>query len=207
MNDLQKVVILCGKILLLGVIFFGAYYFIFIKVGIEKDTSPVTSFDECVEAGNPVMESYPRQCRDGEQTFVEDIGNELDKTELIRIDYPRPNQTIESPLVIKGGARGYWFFEGDFPVTLRTEDKTVIAQGYATAKGDWMSEEFVLFEATLQFEIDKEMSGKKGILVLHKDNPSGLPENYDSLEIPIIFAPLDFILSVSAYVLTVISES
>ena len=34
----------------------------------------ISSFDECVKAGNPVMESYPRQCRtiDG-QHFVEDI--------------------------------------------------------------------------------------------------------------------------------------
>jgi len=33
----------------------------------------VTSFDECVEAGNPVMESYPRQCRHDGQLFVEQI--------------------------------------------------------------------------------------------------------------------------------------
>lgn len=33
----------------------------------------VTNFDECVAAGNPVMESYPRQCRHGDQTFVEEV--------------------------------------------------------------------------------------------------------------------------------------
>jgi len=33
----------------------------------------VTNFEECVAAGNPVMESYPRQCRHGGQTYVEDI--------------------------------------------------------------------------------------------------------------------------------------
>jgi len=33
----------------------------------------VTNFEECVAAGNQVMESYPRQCRHGEQTFTEDI--------------------------------------------------------------------------------------------------------------------------------------
>jgi hypothetical protein len=31
----------------------------------------ITTFDECVAAGNPVMESYPRQCRAGGRTFVE----------------------------------------------------------------------------------------------------------------------------------------
>jgi len=33
----------------------------------------ITSFEECVEAGNPVMESHPRQCRAGDRLFVEQI--------------------------------------------------------------------------------------------------------------------------------------
>ncbi len=32
-----------------------------------------TSFEECVAIGNPVMESYPRQCRSGNKTFTEDV--------------------------------------------------------------------------------------------------------------------------------------
>jgi hypothetical protein len=37
--------------------------------------STIDSFEECAAAGNPIMESYPRQCRapDG-QTFTEDVG-------------------------------------------------------------------------------------------------------------------------------------
>lgn len=34
----------------------------------------VTNFEECVAAGNPVMESYPRQCRHGKNSFTEEIG-------------------------------------------------------------------------------------------------------------------------------------
>lgn len=33
----------------------------------------ITNFEQCVAAGNPVMESYPRQCRAGDTTFVEPI--------------------------------------------------------------------------------------------------------------------------------------
>ena len=33
----------------------------------------VTNFQECIGAGNPAMESYPRQCRAGDQTFVEEV--------------------------------------------------------------------------------------------------------------------------------------
>lgn len=36
--------------------------------------SSVTSFEECVEAGNPVMESYPRQCQSSTgEVFTETI--------------------------------------------------------------------------------------------------------------------------------------
>jgi len=31
----------------------------------------VNDFESCINAGNPAMESYPRQCRDGGDTFVE----------------------------------------------------------------------------------------------------------------------------------------
>jgi len=36
-------------------------------------TVEVSDFDSCVKAGNPVMESFPRQCRDGDNLFVEEI--------------------------------------------------------------------------------------------------------------------------------------
>lgn len=40
----------------------------------QKQYSVINSFEECVSAGNPIMESHPRQCRtiDGKH-FVEKI--------------------------------------------------------------------------------------------------------------------------------------
>lgn len=153
---------------------------------VENSNGTVNNFEECALAGYNVMESYPRQCRTSEgELFVENIGNELEKADLIRIDNPRPNQTISSPLLIKGTARGYWFFEGDFPVILTNWDGLIIAEGFASAKGEWMTEDFVAFEATLEFEIPEYKNN--GSLILRKDNPSGLPENDDALEIPVMF--------------------
>lgn len=147
----------------------------------------VTDFQECVAAGNPVMESYPRQCRHADETFTEDIGNELEKADLIHISSPRPNEAIKSPLTITGEARGSWFFEASFPVVLTDWDGLIIAEGIASAKSNWMTSEFVPFEATLTFTVDKEVYSNRGALILRKDNPSGLPEHDDALEIPIIF--------------------
>ena len=117
------------------------------------------------------------------------IPYEFLKDTLVRIQEPRPNQIIKSPMIIKGEARGYWFFEGSFPVVLTDWDGKIIAEHYATAHppvgGDWMTEDFVPFESKLIFE--KPMYGKQGTLILKKDNPSGLPENDDALEIPVSF--------------------
>jgi hypothetical protein len=150
----------------------------------------IQNFDDCLEAGYVIMESYPRRCRtESGKIFIENIGNELEKIDLIQIDNPRPNQVINSPLLVKGRARGYWYFEADFPVVLTDWDGRIIAEAIAQAQGNWMTEEFVPFETMLEFEKPEEISGiiNSGSLILRKDNPSGLPENDDALEIPIKF--------------------
>ncbi|MDO8572669.1 MAG: Gmad2 immunoglobulin-like domain-containing protein [bacterium] len=172
-------------IIILIIVGFGVAWKITKK---EVPVSVVTNFAECAAAGNPVMESYPRQCRHGNQTFREEIGNEFEKKDLIRIDSPRPNQIISSPLSIKGQARGNWFFEASFPVVLTNWDGLIIAQGIATAKGEWMTTNFVPFEAILTFTVDTNTYSNNGTLILKKDNPSGIPANDDALEIPVMFA-------------------
>jgi len=97
----------------------------------------------------------------------------------------KENQEIISPLEITGKARGAWFFEASFPVILTNWDGLIIAEGYATAQDNWMTENFVNFTAKLEFE--KPNTYNNGTLILKKDNPSGLPENDDALEIPITF--------------------
>jgi len=36
---------------------------IFITACTERFVPEITNFEECIAAGNPAMESYPRQCR------------------------------------------------------------------------------------------------------------------------------------------------
>lgn len=154
------------------------------NIFIEKPLS-VTNFEECLHLGYPILESYPRQCRAPNGTFTEDIGNELEKRDLIRISSPRPNELIESPLEIKGEARGYWFFEASFPVKLKDENDTEIGMGIAQALSDWMTEDFVPFETQIEFQ---KPATNKGLLILKKDNPSGLPEYDDELRVPVRFS-------------------
>lgn len=102
----------------------------------------------------------------------------------IILDLPQPGEVISSPLTIEGIAKGNWFFEASFPIELTNSDGMIIAETLAQADGDWMTEDYVPFAATLEFEAPQ---GKNGSLILRKDNPSGLPENEGAYEIAVQF--------------------
>lgn len=121
-------------------------------------------------------------------TSTTPIVNATSTSNLIRVTSPLPNQQIQSPLVVTGEARGSWFFEASFPVVLTDWDGKIIAQGVAQAEGEWMTNNFVPFKATIPFAVDPNVYINRGSLILRKDNPSGLPQNDNALEIPITFA-------------------
>lgn len=91
--------------------------------------------------------------------------------DFVRVELP---EQVTSPLALRGEARGTWFFEGSFPVSLVDANGIPIANGSVTATGEWMTEDFVPFEGTLQFEVAEPTPAT---LVLERDNPSGLPEH------------------------------
>jgi hypothetical protein len=108
-----------------------------------------------------------------------------DEAGLIRVREPAPGAVVHSPLRVIGEARGSWYFEASFPVTLLDGAGNVLAQQPAQAQGEWMTEAFVPFAATLQFIAPGTADGT---LLLEKDNPSGLPEQAASLRVPVRFA-------------------
>jgi len=107
-----------------------------------------------------------------------------EKENLIQVENIVRGQLVQSPVVLKGKARGYWYFEASFPIRIYDGNGDELGVTIAQAQEEWMTENFVPFEATLQFKTPKT---KQGFLVLEKDNPSGLPENADELRIPITF--------------------
>jgi hypothetical protein len=126
-------------------------------------------------------------------TVPADVQKEIDaKADLIQIENPAGMGVVTSPLSIKGKARGNWFFEGSAPVSLVDWDGKIIAEGVITAEGEWMTTEFVPFNGSLEFtspyKEGDEAFMKRGSLIFMKDNPSGLPENDDALEIPVLFS-------------------
>ena len=101
----------------------------------------------------------------------------------IEVGSPLPHAIISSPLHIEGKARGSWFFEAVFPAHLIDDQGNAIASGPVHAQSEWMTDDFVPFSLDLPFTTN----AKAGFLVLEKDNPSDLPQNAQSIRIPVLF--------------------
>ena len=106
------------------------------------------------------------------------------RSDQIVLDLPTRGAVVASPLEVRGRARGTWFFEGDFSLVLSDGRGNLVAQGFATAQGEWMTTEFVPFSAVLRFESPESGPGR---LILKKDNPSDRRELDDALVVPVVF--------------------
>lgn len=115
----------------------------------------------------------------------------VSQNDFIIVDSPLPQRTISSPVTITGTARGTWFFEGSFPVSVVDWDGLIIGEGIAQAQSEWMTEDFVPFIATITYNIQQDAPYDRGAIILKKDNPSGLPEHDDAIEIPITFSEIN----------------
>lgn len=169
-------------VLLLGV---GAGWYMWSRVDIRP---VVLSFEDCAAAGYPVMESYPRQCAtpDG-RTYAEEISAEATyvnaTSDMITVELPYPGAVTGKTFSVKGKARGPWFFEASFPVTVLDKNGAVLVRSVAQAQDEWMTTDFVPFSADVTVPLSYM---GPATLVFTKDNPSGLPEHDASMSFPIM---------------------
>lgn len=137
---------------------------------------------------------FTQEKKQSDETTAND-GDINAQKDLIRVSGIQANQMVKSPLKVSGEARGNWYFEASFPVKLLDANGRLLAEAPAQAKGDWMTTNFVPFEVTLTFA---KPTTATGVLVLEKDNPSGLAEYADELRIPVKFEVQDQQLSPAA---------
>jgi len=127
----------------------------------------------------PVSEDLPA---------ITHVNKEATSTEIattsIRLINFKADQRVNSPLEIKGEARGSWFFEGSFPVRLVADNGAELDRTTAKAVGEWTTNDFVVFKAELNFE---KATTSKGILIFERDNPSGLPDEFEQYMVPVSF--------------------
>ena len=102
--------------------------------------------------------------------------------ERVVVTAPVSGATVGKTFAVTGEAPGNWYFEASFPIEVRDAGNNKIGQGIAQAQSDWMTTAQVPFVAAVSVGT---YSGP-ATLVLMRDNPSGLPQNDDSLSIPIL---------------------
>lgn len=101
----------------------------------------------------------------------------------VHIDTPASNAVVGTTFIVTGAAPSGWYFEAVFPISVRDNADNVIGHGQAQALSDWTQPGQIRFAATTT--IDTVYHGP-ATLILLKDNPSGLPENDDSVSMPIV---------------------
>ena len=161
-------------------------------VGISPEEFDVYSGDEMVRYGYvdrqqwatlvSILESF--SFTDREEGGDRPAWMDWSVEELIQVEEPLEDSVVTSPLRVRGEARGMWYFEASFPVRLETVDGEVLAVAPATAGSDWMTEEFVPFDLLLAFP---DTTATEGVLVLERDNPTGMPEYDRVLRLPVRF--------------------
>lgn len=181
----------------------GTYGSIFIHLPItdfraeclDGTTGNIKPMEDCNPLGTDAVQFFGSVAGEASATmqqmvstleFYEGNREETPLSELIQIERPLPNLEVASPLQIKGKAKGYWYFEGSFPITLVDASGNVLYSGSVEADGPWMTDTFVPFSKTIRFEVPH---GERGYLVFEKANASGKPEMDREYRLPVIFPP------------------
>lgn len=126
---------------------------------------------------------------DSAPTTTEAVSATTTDSDVIVVTAPTSGATVGSPVEVLGQARGYWFFEGDAPVVVTNWDGLIIGEGYITAEGDWMTENFVPFTGTIAYTLPADSYSASGTVIFQRDNPSGLPENDAAYEVSVQLVP------------------
>ncbi len=180
----QHITLLVFALALVGVISWLSFHR-------PKDATPlpieVISFEDCAALGYPVSGDEPRQCKtpDG-RVYAEELPEKITYTnatdDMIRVELPFPGAVTGKDFIVVGEARGRWFFEASFPIDVYDSNGKILVSTYATAQGEWMTENFVNFRGDVK--VPESYIGP-ATLVLRRDNASGLPEHDASISFPI----------------------
>jgi len=172
----MKRYIILGVLVVLAI---GALFFIPWKPQIPQDN--VVDFATCEQAGGNITGTDTATCTmlDG-RTFQE---QPVAESEVV-LDTPQFGDLVTSPMTVAGKARGNWFFEANIPVMLKDENGNILVQKGVMTSADWMTTDFVPFSTTLTFDPG---DASMGVLIISKDNPSGLPQNDSSFAVPVRF--------------------
>ncbi len=115
-------------LLLLIVSIAGVGIYLYTK---QAKLSAINSFEDCQNAGFPVLETYPEQCRTNNKMFSRKVTEpQVSLNENIKVYSPTYNQTVQPTFTIKGEAR---VFENVFQYRVKDKNGKILVQNHAMA--------------------------------------------------------------------------
>lgn len=175
MKVVMALVVLCAVVV-------GGYWYLNFsqKPPLPAGAPQPLTFVDCARYF-PVKETNPRSCTNGAgTTLIEDLGNAFDLRKEIELTTPRPNDSITSPLPIRGKALGSWYDGSTLEVRVLDIHRDEIAKGEANTANYTNQIKFAPFSGTVTFE--KPVFGTIGsVIIVNKSDDT------KSLEIPVAF--------------------
>ena len=121
-----------------------------------------------------------------EITYADRTVTSVKGVKMILHNWPSDN-ILPHTYTLRGEVPGSWANEGEFIIDTVFEGDIGYPLGTATVDGDWMTDDMVPFAATLDFG-DKFVVGDEVSFLIHNANPSGLPDNDDSVRLTVTLA-------------------
>ncbi len=81
----------------IAIIIISAFIIVACVKSVERPS--ISSYEECVAAGNPIMESYPEQCSDGINSFTRKLSDEEKRRLNLDLDDPFSSRPDKSELL------------------------------------------------------------------------------------------------------------
>lgn len=163
---MKKTIVITLIIMLVLGIGLAAYLYLSPR---SKDPKKINSFEACVEAGNLVVETQPREChmKDGRVFFEE--GNAAQLKEVIQVELPVAKQIVETPFKIQGQATSSWFYNNQLSVKLFDENGKIVSTAIVKAQAEvTKSKTMVPFLGVVHFQNAETAKGK---LLIERTNP------------------------------------
>jgi hypothetical protein len=98
--------------------------------------------------------------------------------ELVDITTPGIDSGVSSPLTVVWTMPWYWFFEATAPIRVEDNDWVLLGESYVIATAPRMTESVIWFSGS---------TATWGVLILKRNNASGMIENEGYVEIPVVF--------------------
>jgi len=141
----------------------------------------VLSFTKKTKNETPAVENNDNIIQSVKQNIgFSVLGN---KEDLLFFSIP-PLSEVNGLVSYNGEIKGGYFFEGNILINILDINKNILKTSYATAKGNWMTKEPVLFEGSIDF-LDLPMG--RAYIEIQNDNPGAPNEGISKrILIPII---------------------